>query len=108
MRRLIVGLGAAVVAGTLFFGLASGVAFADHGGGTEWTCDDAGGAAEGAFCEPDDWNPIGPAADQLQPVGLHINDNGLQNGFLAHTEFGAFANIVRNPLCPFHGVETTP
>ena len=108
MRRLMVGLVVAVVAGGIFFGLTTGVAFADHGGGTEWTCDDAGGAAEGAFCDPSDWNPIGPAAAQIQPVGRNININGLNHGFLAHPEFGAFVAIINNPLCPFHGVEVTP
>ena len=108
MRRLIVGLGVVVVAGGLFFGVTTGVAFTDHSGGTEWTCDDAAGAAEGAFCEPEAWNPIGPAADQVAPVGRNIAEQGLENGFLAHTEFGAFVAIVHNPLCPFHGVEATP
>ena len=109
MRRLMVGLGVAVVAGSIFFGLTTGVASADNaGGGTEWTCDDPVGAAEGVFCDPDDWNLIGPAADQVQPVGLNANEQGLNNGFLAHPEFGAFVAIVHNPLCPFHGVEATP
>ena len=108
MRRLMTALAVAIVAGGLFFALSSGVAFADHGGGTEWTCDDAAGAADGSFCDPGDWNPIGPAADQIAPVGRNINSNGLNNGFLAHTAFGAFVAITHNPLCPFHGVETTP
>ncbi len=104
-----VGLGVAIVAGSLFFALTTGVAFAEHGGGTEWTCDDAAGAEEGTPCEPGDRNPIGPAADQaLAPVGRNISGQGLQNGFLAHPDFGAFIGIQHNPLCPFHGVEATP
>ena len=43
-------MGVAVVAGSIFFGLTTGVASADNaGGGTEWTCDDPAGAAEGEF-----------------------------------------------------------
>ena len=108
MKKLAILAMAAVAAGALFFALSTGAAFADHSGGTEWTCDDPGGAEEGVFCDPGDWNPIGPAADQVAPVGRNINEQGLNNGFLAHPGFGAFVAIVNNPLCPFHGVEATP
>ena len=95
------------VAGGLFFGLTTGVAFADHSGGTEWTCNDEAGAAEGEFCG--DRNAIGPAAEHaLAPVGRNISDQGLQNGYEPRPDSGANIAIQHNPLCPFHGVEATP
>ncbi len=109
MKKLAILAMAAVAAGALFLALSTGAAFADNaGGGTEWTCDDPAGAEAGAFCAPEDRTAIGPAADQVAPVGRNINEQGLNNGFLAHTGFGAFVAIVNNPLCPFHGVEATP
>ncbi len=92
----------------VFSMLGAGIAFADHTGGTEWTCDDAAGALEGNGCAPDDRDAIGPAADKaLAPVGRNIAPEGGENGF-QNENSNAFVAIVNNPLCPFHGVEESP
>ncbi len=93
----------------VFSMLSVGVAFADHTGGTEWTCDDATGALEGNGCAPNDRNKIGPAAkNALAPVGRNIAGPGFDNAFDGGTPSNAFTAIQNNPLCPFHGVEETP
>ena len=93
----------------LFSVLSAGVAFADHTGGTEWTCD-AGETEDGEGC-PGSKTKDGPAAENtLAPVGSHIGPTaspdhpGFENGFL-NPSGNAINAINNNPLCPFHGVD---
>jgi hypothetical protein len=85
----------------VFSMLGAGVAFADHTGGTEWTCN-TGATVDGELCT--DRNPIGPAASQIGPVGGNIADPGRAKAFAGGTPSNAVNAINNNPLCPFHGV----
>ncbi len=88
----------------LFSVLSAGVAFADHTGGTEWTCD-SGTTEDGDGCGSR--TPVGPAAENtLAPVGSHISGTP---AFVNGPGPGGAANdaIANNPLCPFHGVDGT-
>ena len=89
----------------LFSVLSAGVAFADHDGGTEWTCD-SGPTTDGTPCPEPHRNFDGPAANNaFAPVGSHIapTDPGRVNGF-DPTRSNASTAISNNPLCPLHGV----
>jgi hypothetical protein len=100
----------------VFSMLGAGVAFADHTGGTEWTCDDEANAPEGESCggPTNSQDLIGPAAQHaFAPVGSNIispsapGNPGSVNGF-QNPNSSAGDGINHNPLCPFHGVEPTP
>ena len=90
-----------------------GTAFADHTGGTEWTCDTNAGAAEGGFCpEGGGANTdgaatlIGPAAlNAFEPVGRHVFAPGAKASDAARE--APRNGIVNNPLCPLHEVVST-
>ncbi len=81
----------------------AGAALADHTGGTQWTCND-GATVDGELCE--NRTPIGPAAQQIGPVGRNIADPARANiatgGGTTPSNF--LVAINHNPLCPFHGV----
>ena len=90
----------------VFSMLGAGVAFADHTGGTEWTCSNSEGALEGNGCAPGDRDFEGAAADgpAFGPVGSNIADPGRAKAFAGGTPSNAVVAINNNPLCPFHGV----
>ncbi len=105
LRRLIVFAG---VLG-LVMAVNVGVASADHGGGTEWTCN-AGATVDGESCGgPGNQDLIGAATDNaFAPVGNNIADPARANVEAdATTPSNFIAAISNNPLCPFHGVAGT-
>jgi hypothetical protein len=92
-----------------------GTAFADHTGGTEWTCDDPLNAPAGESCggPTNTHDPIGPAAENaFAPVGSHLlsptapGNPGSVNGIQNPNGNAAIA-LINNPLCPLHGVEAS-
>ena len=104
LRRLIVFAG---VLG-MVMALNVGVAFATNtGSGTEWTCKDTAGAAEGTLCGFPDREPVGQAAENtLAPVGSKIFAGG-KGSDAARAALTDHAQLVNNPLCPLHEVVDT-
>ena len=102
LRRLIVFAG--VLELVMDFNL--GTAFADHTGGTQWTCNVA---PDEGFCT--DADKQGPASiNAFEPVGRHVFPGGVPI-----TEGAGNAprlGITNNPLCPLHedgfGIAPTP
>ena len=110
--RMMWKVGVAVAAAfVMVVAFGTGVASADHGGGTEWTCNVEN---EGPLvpCPGGERNLIGPATDNAYaPIGSHLStdetvgsNHGRVNGIQNPMSNAAVA-VANNPLCPFHDVE---